>query len=159
MTVIQFPELCSRLPATPTDVSACLRALVPLKRESDIFKVLPYLQSLAIKVSVEILFLHVTPARAVKHDPLVDRLLASAAAACLQHDLTQQSVVADGDVAFTILDSAESFRCDQIVIARPVASAWRNLFSTPVVRQLESRGRDVPLVLVNFAGTVQEMSR
>lgn len=159
MTVFQFPDLHSRPPALATVPPLRLRVLAPLKRESDIFKVMPYLQGLSVKVAVEVVFIHVSPARLPGQDHGVDALLAAAAAACGPAGIAHRTLVAEGDVAFSILDTAESLGCDQIVVARPVLSAWRNLFAAPVVRQLESLGRDVPLVLVSFAGIAQESAR
>jgi K+-sensing histidine kinase KdpD len=138
---------------------ARLRVLAPLKREGDICKVLPYLVALADKAAIRVLFLHVAPPRCALAQATAQALLGAAASASLLHGLEHETVLADGDVAFAILDSAEALACDQIVVARAGGGGWRHLFATPVVRQLEELGRGIPLVLVNFVGVAQEAVR
>lgn len=132
--------------------AAPLRLLVPLKVAGDLAAVLPYLLSLADKASIRVLFLHVRPAGADAAGRADGEcLLDSAARACAPHAIAHELLLAEGEVAFAILDTAESLACDQIVVPR-AGGGWRQLFVTPVVRQLQALGRDVPLLLIGHAG-------
>lgn len=133
--------------------AAPLRLLVPLKVAGDLAAVLPYLLSLADKASIRVLFLHVRPAGADAAGRADGEcLLDSAARACAPHAIAHELLLVEGEVAFAILDTAESLACDQIVVPRTGGGGWRQLFVTPVVRQLQALGRDVPLLLIGHAG-------
>lgn len=140
---------------------APLRLLVPLKHAADLANALPYLRSLADKVGIRVMFLHVRPvgAWAAADAPQgqdAERLLDSAACACEQFAIEHELLLEEGEVAFAILDTAESLACDQIIVPRANAGGWRQLFASPVLRQLQALGRDVPLVLIGPAAACHE---
>ncbi len=143
----------------------CRRLLVPVKQLSDVDAALAYVGRLYGAAVVRLFLLHVKPppsALALLDTPAQQAmaaeegaasvLLAQAGRQCEARALQHHSFILSGDVAFSILDAAESLDCDEIVMPR--RSDWiRRIFSSETVRKVERMRRHVPLVLVDAAGT------
>lgn len=56
-----------------------------------------------------------------------------------------------GNVVFSILDTAEELACDEIVLPRPQPGFWE-LFSRGIVASIARDHRDIPIVLVDQDG-------
>ena len=56
-----------------------------------------------------------------------------------------------GNVVFSILDTAEELACDEIVLPRPQSGFW-GLFSRGIVASIVRRHHDIPIVLVDQDG-------
>ncbi|HZV65725.1 MAG TPA: universal stress protein [Telluria sp.] len=145
----------------------CRRLLVPVKQLGDVDAALAYVARAYGAAPVRLLLLHVkSPPSAL---PLLDMpaqhamateegaagaLLAQAGRQCEARALQHSGFILSGDVAFSILDAAESLDCDEIVMTRH--GDWMHrLFSSETVRKVERMRRHVPLVLVDADGAPQ----
>lgn len=72
------------------------------------------------------------------------RLLASGNVSC-------RGLFKQGDVVFSILDTAEELECDEIVLPRK-KERWAGLFGRSVVQDIVRSQRSIPVVLVNGLG-------
>lgn len=75
-------------------------------------------------------------------------------------DATQQLMIDDvpcrgifkqGELVFTILDTAEELDCDEIVMSAP-KKCLTSIFTTSIVAAIRKQQRDVPVVIVNNEG-------
>lgn len=62
-----------------------------------------------------------------------------------------RGVFKQGDVVFSILDTAEELDCDEIAMPMP-RKGLPSLFSSGIVRAVKRQQRDVPVVAVNSDG-------
>lgn len=81
------------------------------------------------------------------------------ASALLAHDdIPCRGFFKQGELVFTILDTAEEFDCDEIVM--PAANTWLpDLFSRGVVSRAQRRQRGIPVVVVNSAGVADKTGK
>lgn len=63
-----------------------------------------------------------------------------------------RGVFRQGDVVFSILDAAEEFECDEIVMPRPRRKGWGGLWGRPLVLDMLERRRGIPVILVDSSG-------
>ena len=162
--------LSSRAMADPgpaPEANRCRRLLVPVKQLGDVEAALAYVTRSYGAAPVRLLLLHVkSPPSALAlldvpaqhamaaEEGAAGALLARAGRQCEARALQHSSFILSGDVAFSILDAAESLDCDEIVMTR--RGDWmRRLFSSETVRKVERMRRHVPLVLVDAAGAPQ----
>lgn len=74
-----------------------------------------------------------------------------ASQALLPDDIAFRGIFKQGDVIFSILDTAEELACDEIAV--PLATGGLpSLFSRGVVKELLRLKRDIPVVSVNSEG-------
>ncbi|MFB0934524.1 MAG: universal stress protein [Propionivibrio sp.] len=72
------------------------------------------------------------------------RLLESGGVSC-------RGLFKQGDVVFSILDTAEELECDEIVLPRK-KERWAGLFGRSVVQDIVRSQRSIPVVVVNNRG-------
>ena len=162
-----LPRATSCAPAEPECEplpDRCRRLLVPVKQLSDVDAALAYVGRLYGAALVRLLLLHVKPPPSAHtlldapaqqamaaEEGAASTLLAQAGLQCEAHALQHSSFILSGDIAFSILDAAESLDCDEIVMPR--RSDWiRRIFSSETVRKVARMRRHVPLVLVDPDG-------
>lgn len=151
-------------PESEPNPDRCRRLLVPVKQLSDVDAALAYVTRWYGAALVRLLLLHVKSppsAHTLLDTPAQQAMAAEEGAACILLEqagrqcearaLQHSSFILSGDVAFSILDAAESLDCDEIVMPR--RSDWiRRIFSSETVRKVERMRRHVPLVLVDADG-------
>lgn len=72
-----------------------------------------------------------------------------------QDDIPCRGLFKQGELIFTILDTAEELDCDEIVM--PAPSTWlSDLFSCGVVSAMLHQQRGIPLVVVNSEGIIKK---
>lgn len=72
-----------------------------------------------------------------------------------QDDIPCRGLFKQGELIFTILDTAEELDCDEIVM--PAPSTWlSDLFSCGVVSTMLHQQRGIPLVVVNSEGIIKK---
>lgn len=67
-------------------------------------------------------------------------------------DIPCRGFFKQGNVVFSILDTAEELGCDEIVLPRPTSGFWR-LFGRDVVGSVVRRHRGIPIIVVGADGT------
>lgn len=78
-------------------------------------------------------------------------LIAEASAALNAENIPCRGCFKQGDVVFSILDTAEELACDEIVLPRPRSGFW-GLFSRDIVTSIVRGQRDCQIVLVDQDG-------
>jgi nucleotide-binding universal stress UspA family protein len=146
------------LPGSGASREGTRRLLVPVKQISDVEAALEYLLTLDHGADVHLAFLHVTSSSGAvssgTYPGYAEKLLEQAESLCRADAIAYESHILAGDVVFSILDAAELLTCDAIVMPCVKRWRWRHFFSTETVRKVEQLSRDVPLVLIDAAGTV-----
>ncbi len=69
----------------------------------------------------------------------------------LAQDVPCRGIFKQGDIVFSILDTAEELDCDEIVMPEPARGVLA-LFSTRIATKVARARRDIPVVLVNDEG-------
>ena len=137
------------------------RVLAPVKEVCDVDAVLAYAGA---RATMHLTFLHVESvnealAGAVSYGN-AEALLGYAERRCRAIALAHESHILAGDLVFSILDAAELLACDAIVMARvQERRRWRHLFSANIVRQVERKSREVPLIVIDANGLVIRSQR
>ncbi|MDK9724524.1 MAG: universal stress protein [Sterolibacteriaceae bacterium MAG5] len=67
-------------------------------------------------------------------------------------DIPCRGFFKQGNVVFSILDTAEELGCDKIVLPRPTSGLWR-LLGRDVVGSVIRRHRGIPIIVVGADGT------
>lgn len=79
------------------------------------------------------------------------RFIDEAAAPLMTANIPCRGVFRQGELVFSILDSAEQSGCDEIVMPRPMAGL-SSCFSRNIVRAVKRGQRDIPVVVVDGDG-------
>ena len=82
-----------------------------------------------------------------KAQSCIDEVVRSLAAG----NVSCRGLFKQGDVVFSILDTAEELECDEIVLPRK-KERWAGLFGRSVVQDIVRSQRSIPVVLVNGLG-------
>lgn len=77
--------------------------------------------------------------------------IGEATVALMTANIPCRGVFRQGDVVFSILDSAEEFACDEIVMPQPM-QGLSSCFSRNLVRAAMRGRRDIPIVVVDGEG-------
>ncbi|MEO7495502.1 MAG: hypothetical protein ABIT83_03105, partial [Massilia sp.] len=157
--VTQRAAPLSRAPDAPLG-AGCL--LLPVRRATDVDAALRHVQTVRGDGPLKLIFLHVAagatgaPGVHPEDDEAGAALLAHVAAHCALLELSYDSFIVGGDPVFAILDTAEMLGCERIVLRLGRRRGLLSFFSPETVRQVTSRRRDVPVVLVDAYGALIE---
>ncbi|MDZ4254638.1 MAG: universal stress protein [Sulfuritalea sp.] len=79
------------------------------------------------------------------------RFIGEATAPLMTANIPCRGIFRQGELVFSILDSAEESACDEIVMPRPMAGL-SSCFSRNIVRAVKRGQRDIPVVFVDGEG-------
>lgn len=81
------------------------------------------------------------------------RFIGEATALLMTANISCRGIFSQGELVFSILDSAEQSGCHEIVMPRSIAGL-SSCFSRNIVRAVKRGRRDIPVVVVNVEGIV-----
>lgn len=138
-----------------------LSLLIPIKRTEDIIFGARYARRLQEwGITVKVSLLHVTPAVSASNSFVNNSKTEAAAAQLMQEaglylsrsQIEFSTFISSGDVAFTILDTAELLGCHEVILPAPKPRHWPRRFSGDLARKLARDSRSAIVLQANQDG-------
>lgn len=151
------------VPAHADAAQQTLLLLVPIKRVEDIIYGARYARRLQEwGISVKVKLLHVTPATSRisvvgpgdsgKSEAAAAQLMQEAGLYLSRSQIEFSTFISSGDVAFTILDTAELLGCHEVILPAPKTRSWPRHFSGDLARKLARDSRSAIVLQANQDG-------
>ncbi|MBB5367744.1 MULTISPECIES: universal stress protein [unclassified Janthinobacterium] len=138
-----------------------LLLLVPIKRLEDIIFGARYARRLQEwGICVKVSLLHVTPVHSAnsvignssKTEAAAAQLMQEAGLYLSRSHIEFSTFISSGDVAFTILDTAELLGCHEVILPAPKPRHWPRRFSGDLARKLARDSRSAIVLQANQDG-------